>query len=71
MLLETDKAKSWKVKELEGDTDKAKSWKEWYIHKQYVSGKVMKGIKSDEPRLNLSGSWHRGHSHTYSPWFDS
>ena len=32
---------------------------------------VMKGIKSDEPRLNLSGSWHRGHSHTYSPWFDS
>jgi hypothetical protein len=27
------------------------------------------GIKSKEDRLNLSGSWHSGHSRAYNPCF--
>jgi hypothetical protein len=35
----------------------------------YHSKEEDKRYQSEEPWINLSRSWHRGHSHTYSPMF--
>ena len=46
------------------DNKKAKK-----LYEQGIDKKNKKEDKSREQRLNLSGSWHKGHSHAYNTSF--